>query len=628
MNRAIKVNNLSLRQILIASLISQVLVAVGLTGYFSWKNGRKTVEALALRLSREVTSHTQKHVENYLNSPTTFLKLNQVFANSQDLNIDDQQSLQDIFWQQTQINPDIHTIYFGSETGDFVEIEKKNSPKLLIRNQDTAPYWQIYHLDDSGKTIKLLGRKKYDPRERPWYQTAIKHNDLVWSPIYLFANPPVLGITPAISLKDSSSNKIKGVMAIDLTLEDISQFLNSLKISDSGRAFIIEKSGKMVATSTNNSLIRRSASGNERLHYSDSLDPLIRATAAYIETKLDHFKSIESTQQLIFKPSKGKYGGDEAITSQRHFVQVTSLDGYPGLDWLIVTVIPESDFMSYIRTNTYMTLLLSSLALISAIFLGAISNRLVVDSVTRISDMAKAISSGQVLAIEQQPKIKELAIVTESINSMALQLQASAYNIENLESRWEERVKETTKNLRQVNQELRHLANIDGLTQIYNRYYFDLALEQLWKETLRERGYISLIICDVDNFKLYNDSYGHLMGDECLRRVARAINNNVNRNRDIAARYGGEEFVIILPRTNANGAIQVANTIKTAVTELNISHRTSAVANHVTISCGIACLVPNLDLSPVSLISNADNALYQAKHQGKNRCVLFKESSS
>ena len=625
MNRAIRANNLSLRQILIASLISQVLVAVGLTGYFSWQNGRKTVEALALRLSREVTSHTQKHIANYLNSPTTFLKLNRVFADSQGLNIDDQQNLQDIFWQQTKINPDIDTIYFGSETGDFLEVEMKYPPKVSIRNKTTAPYWQTYRLDNEGKAGDLLERKKYDPRQRPWYKAATEHKDLIWSPIYLFADPPVLGITPAIPLKEAESDKIKGVMAIDLTLKDISKFLSSLKISDSGRAFIIEKSGQMVATSTNNSLIRRGVSGNERLHYSDSSDPLIKATAAYIETKLDRFQNIDSTQQLIFNLKKDKSNG---IVSKRNFVQVTSLDGYPGLDWLIVTVIPESDFMSYIRSNTYMTLLLSSLALISAVFLGAIANQLVVNSVTRISDMAKAISSGRVLAIEQQPKIKELAIMTESINSMALQLKASAYNIENLELRWEEQVEETTKNLRQANRELRHLANIDGLTQIYNRYYFDIALEQLWKETLRERGNISLIICDVDNFKPYNDTYGHLMGDECLKRVAQAISHSVNRNRDIAARYGGEEFVIILPRTNSSGAIQVADTIRAAVTELNIPHHSSTVANYVTISCGIACLVPNPDISSSSLISNADSALYQAKRQGKNRCVLYDDDSN
>lgn len=611
MYRAIKAKKLSLRQILIASLVSQVLVAVGLMGYFSWRNGRQTVEALALRLSREVTSHTQQHIDDYLSIPVTFLNINQVLVDSSHLDLDNLQDLQSTFWQQTQINPQINTLYFGSETGDFVEIEMKDPPKLLIRNADTAPYWEIYRLDQSGNKISLIETQKYDPRQRPWYIAAKEYNDLVWSPIYLFADPPVLGITPAIPLNDPDDDKIKGVMAIDLTLEEIGQFLNSLKIGDSGRVFIIEKSGKMIATSTNNSLVRRGAEGNERLHYLDSSNDLIKATGKFLENKSNNFQDTESLQQLIFK-----------FRDSRHFVQATSLDSYTGLDWLVITVIPESDFSSYMRNNTYTTLSLSTLALISAIFLGAIANRWIIQSVTRVSSVAKAISHEEIVTIDEQPKIIELEIVTESLNSMASQLRTSAQNIESLESRWEKRVEETTRNLKQVNRELSRLANMDSLTQIYNRYHFDLALQQLWLEVIRERGAMSLILCDVDNFKLYNDTYGHLSGDECLRQVAQTISDSINRNQDIAARYGGEEFAVILPRTNAQGAMTVAQKIKDAINDLNIPHRTSTVGDRVTISCGVAHSYPSPNLSATSLIENADRALYQAKQQGRNRCIL------
>lgn len=617
MNRATRASNtrLSFRQILIASLISQVCLVVGLTGYFSWKNGQKTVEALALRLSREVTLHTQQHVTDYLNISTTFLKINRIFADSKRLNIDNPQDLQDTFWQQAQINPHINTLYFGSETGDFIEIEMNDTPKVAMRNSFTSPYWELYLLGDQGEKTTFLGKQKYDPRQRPWYQAAIAKNKLVWSPIYLFADPPVLGITRAITLKDRKTLKRKGVMAIDLTLSEISDFLATLKISDSGRVFIVEKSGKMVATSTNKSLVKRHAWGNERLHYSDSSDPLVKATAEFLQLKFNHFQQINSPQQIIFK-----------FDHSRHFVQATSLDSHSDLDWVIVTVIPESDFIEYLRNHTYTTLLLSILALFLAIFLGAIANQWIIKSITYISDIAKAISSGQISTIEQQSKIKELAVLTESFNFMALKLQSSAQNIENLESRWEEKVEARTKNLEQVNQELSRLANIDSLTQIYNRYYFDLTLRKLWVEALRERAQISLILCDVDNFKLYNDTYGHLMGDQCLKKVAKALNEAINRDQDVATRYGGEEFAIILPRTNSEGAIQVVTRIMNAISNLNIFHGTSNVENYVTISFGIACLAPSPDFSPTKLIENADNALYQAKQQGKNCWVMAEDN--
>ena len=612
MTRAITAKNLSLRQILIASLISQVLVAVGLTGYFSWKNGRQTVEKLALRLSREVTAHTQEHVTDYLKIPTTFLNINRVFVELQQLDTNNTEELKDVFWQQAQIYPEINTIFYGSQTGNFVEIENTEPPKLMIRNQNTAPFWEMYGLDEAGNATVKLSTKKYDPRERPWYKAALEHQDLIWSPIYLFADPPVLGITPAIPLKDSESNQIKGVMAIDLTLEAISQFLNSLKISKSGRVFIIERSGKMVATSTKNSLVRRNAMVNERLHYSESLDPLVRTTASFLEEKLDSLKNIESDRQLIFQ-----------LDRQRYFVQITRLGEYPGLDWSIVTVIPESDFLSYIRRNTYTTLGLSTLALISAILLGAIANQLIIKSVNNIADVAKAISRGQVLTVEEQPKIRELVVISESIDAMALQLQNSAQNLETLESLWERRIEESTKNLLQDNQRLNRLANIDNLTQVFNRYHFDLALEELWQQTIQERGVISLIMCDVDSFKQYNDTYGHLMGDECLKQVAMAIARSANRDRDIAARYGGEEFVIILPRTHQEGAIEIAKRINNAVWELNINHHTSTVANRVTISCGVASIIPNPNLAAVNLIEKADRALYLAKEEGRNRSIFI-----
>ena len=469
----------------------------------------------------------------------------------------------------------------------------------------------MYRLDDQGNKTELIGQKKYDPRQRPWYKAAKKDQDLVWSPIYLFADPPILGITPAVPLKDSVTNKLQGVMAIDITLDEISKFLNSLKISDSGRAFIIEKSGNMVATSTNNSLVIQRTGENERLHYSASLDPLVKATAKKLAVELNNFQDIQETQQLIFK-----FRGD------RHFVQATILDGYPGLDWLMVTVIPESDFGTYIRQNTYTTMLLSTVALIAAIFLGAIANQLIVNSVTQISDVAKAIAKGQVVGMEKSPNIKELAAVKESINMIASKLQDSNQNIQNLESKWSQRVEEATKNLKQANKRLNHLANIDSLTQIHNRYHFDLALEQLWQKALKHQTAIALILCDVDNFKLYNDTYGHLMGDQCLTKVAQAIKQSVNREQDVVARYGGEEIAVILPQTDQVGAVAVARKISDGIHQLNLVHRASTVSEQVTLSCGIACIIPDQQDSPLYLLQKADKALYQAKHLGKNRYVM------
>ncbi|TAF07850.1 MAG: diguanylate cyclase [Nostocales cyanobacterium] len=169
-----------------------------------------------------------------------------------------------------------------------------------------------------------------------------------------------------------------------------------------------------------------------------------------------------------------------------------------------------------------------------------------------------------------------------------------------------------------ANQELKRLANIDGLTQIANRRCFDEVLFQEWKRLQREKLPLSLILCDIDFFKTYNDTCGHPAGDECLKQVAYIINQTVNRPADLVARYGGEEFVLILPNTDAEGAVRIAEKIQSQITNAAISHLSSKVSKYVTLSLGIATLIPHAQTSPEYLIAQADQALYQAKQAGRN----------
>jgi len=162
------------------------------------------------------------------------------------------------------------------------------------------------------------------------------------------------------------------------------------------------------------------------------------------------------------------------------------------------------------------------------------------------------------------------------------------------------------------------LALIDGLTQVANRRHLDNYLASEWRRLTREQQPLALILCDVDNFKLYNDTYGHQLGDDCLKQVARAIACSVNRPSDLVARYGGEEFAVILPNTPIEGAVCVAERIRAAIEALQILHERSPVRPHVTLSLGVAALVPAEALSLKQLIALADDALYEAKQAGKN----------
>lgn len=162
-------------------------------------------------------------------------------------------------------------------------------------------------------------------------------------------------------------------------------------------------------------------------------------------------------------------------------------------------------------------------------------------------------------------------------------------------------------------------ADIDGLTQIPNRRRFDEYLVQQWQVMVHEQEPLALILCDLDAFKIYNDTYGHLAGDTCLVQVATVLRHCLHHSSDLVARYGGEEFVAVLPRTTLAKAQVVAQRIQREVLGLRIPHQHSTVAPVVTVSIGVASTVPHAQVSAADLLQRADEQLYQAKHMGKNQ---------
>src|SRR3569832_1045940 len=174
--------------------------------------------------------------------------------------------------------------------------------------------------------------------------------------------------------------------------------------------------------------------------------------------------------------------------------------------------------------------------------------------------------------------------------------------------------------------ELQRLSSLDGLTGIANRRRFDEYLEQECLRASRGNKILSLILTDIDHFKTYNDNFGHHGCDEVLRRVAQAIEGGTHRPGDLVARYGGEEFAIILPDTDPDGAARVAEAIRLTVEGLNIPHCFSTAADHVTISMGVASIIPREGGLPATLIEAADEALYEAKHSGRNRYVSAQDA--
>jgi diguanylate cyclase (GGDEF)-like protein len=255
---------------------------------------------------------------------------------------------------------------------------------------------------------------------------------------------------------------------------------------------------------------------------------------------------------------------------------------------------------------------------IPIIFISALDN---------VLDKVKAFSVGGVDYITKPFQVEEVLVRVKNHLTMRIQHQQLIKQNEQLQQEIQARkeieaaLQKSQLELQKLNQELDRLAHLDGLTQTANRRQFDHYLKQEWDRLSREQNPLSLIMCDVDYFKSYNDTYGHQAGDDCLRAIAQAISQAISCSQGLVARYGGEEFGIVLPEIEPSEANLIAQKIQQEVGNLQLVHAGSQVNSYITLSLGITCLIPQHDSSSFLLIELADRALYQAKKQGRN-CII------
>lgn len=239
-----------------------------------------------------------------------------------------------------------------------------------------------------------------------------------------------------------------------------------------------------------------------------------------------------------------------------------------------------------------------------------------------VIDKVRAFTIGGVDYITKPFQLEEvLARVENQLTLRRLQRLLKAKN-EQLQREIEEHQR-VEMALQAANEKLKHLAITDELTQVVNRRFFYQYLQQQWAILAEAKQPLSLILCDVDHFKSFNDTYGHLAGDECLRQIAQAIRSTLKRGPDLVGRYGGEEFILLLPYTDATGAFEVATEVLAAIQALKIKHEYTSETGYVTVSLGVSTVIPDHTENPENLIKVADTALYAAKAQGRN-CVMLK----
>ncbi|MEO1134524.1 MAG: diguanylate cyclase, partial [Cyanobacteria bacterium J06639_1] len=630
--------SISLRFALIVPFAIPIVAIVVLTGWFSFRSGQEAVDEVAKQLSQRVTDSVESRVRAFADTPHVFLEINRAAVLTNNLDLNDFESLERYFWRQVQLVDPVSTFYYGDRDGNFVLTRVDEVAQTYVRDPSTAPLREIYRLDERGQRVELISSSRYDPRERPWYETAEAIGSATWSPVYLFAAAPVLGITPVVPIYEDGTDILQGVMAVDITLEQLSEFLAGLDISQSGRAYIVEPSGALIASSaTEQPFIETTSGKRDRLLASNSRDTLVNGTAQYLHQRFEDLATVERSQQW-----------QTDIAGDTHYLQVAPLSDGRGINWLLVVAIPQADLMQSVYAQARTTVLLCVVAIAAVIATGAIAARWISRPILRLSRATESISQAVTTAGRNREWIGDVPVagvrevrgLAHAFNLMVGKLRESFSDLDRARDALEQRVEARTtdlhqtmlrerallKQLERANKQLQHAANIDSLTQIANRRQLDDYLNRIWTNLTNQSGAIALVLCDIDFFKAYNDTYGHQAGDTCLRRVAEILEQAVKRPADLVARYGGEEFAIVLPETPLAGAVQVAERIRAQLKSAAIPNVGSQVSQFVTISCGIARLVPSAENSSLKLLDQADRALYQAKSEGRDRAVCAPEA--
>jgi signal transduction histidine kinase len=415
---------LSLRVFLIVPFLLEVFLAVGLTGWFSLRNGEKAVNELAKQLQGEVSDRIQQHLDNYLEKPVEINAFNAESLRLNVLSVDDPQGLARRFWQQIKVYGAVQYIYFGNEQGGYIGAGREQDGLTLEMTANFQPgSFQIWKTNRQGQRTEFLkSEPDYDTRQRAWYQDAIQRGQPDWHEVYLFVDGK-LGLSATHPIFDDAGRPL-GVLGVDYMLNGISEFLRSVPGSSHGTTFIMERpSGLLIGSSTpEQPLIEAQTPEDEaqRLGARQSSQPSIQQTAIELAQQVGNLSTLDEPLRFTY-----------FLAGERQFVQVVPISVGDNLDWLIVVVMPESDFMAQINANTRNTILLCGIALAIAAVLGILTARAIVAPINQLNLAAQRLAEGDFSpTVPSHYSTHEIRTLATSFNQMAKQLRIAFLNLE------------------------------------------------------------------------------------------------------------------------------------------------------------------------------------------------------
>ncbi len=373
---------LSLRRTVPLAIAVPLFVAVGATGLLAFLNGRRTVNNLTQTLTHKVVVHVEESLHDHLETAHTINQINANALRQQALAPAANSPLEQQLWSQIETFPRLSYVYAANARGAFVGSgrNRDGSANLGVA-QPSDRQFQTYSTDPLGQRQALVSTTTdYDPRQRPWYTAALAAQQPSWGPIYLWSAPyPNLALPAVQTVPDAAG--APAVVATDISLNSLSNFLRSLQVGKTGQIFVVERSGLLVATSTTEEPFTNDF---ERVPADESGDPLTQATAEAVLRRYGNFAAVTADERFHFR-----------WRGRRQVVQVYPFADERGLDWLLVAAIPESDLMGPVNMQARVTLALGCLAIAIAIGLGLLAARRALQPLLRLNNAATALKAQQ-----------------------------------------------------------------------------------------------------------------------------------------------------------------------------------------------------------------------------------------
>jgi diguanylate cyclase (GGDEF)-like protein len=550
------------------ALVAGVALTIGALSYVA---GSHAVDTLSEKLLLETVDRIGQAIDRHVVGSAAALEAAFPDGLTAPPSIEtDTASLRSRFWIATSLHIDPNNyVYYGNRQGQFFGLWRHSleEGQLRLKFKPEAPRTLQEFTGLDGKLSAAVSETSvYDPRVRPWYKAGQAAQSQTWTSIYIDYRTTDLVATRARRVLDAEG-ALAGVVATDMSLRALNDFVRRLRLTDHGLAFIVERDGNLIASSRSPNVSRPAGGQATRINAADSSDPVERAVYGEVRRTLEASPS---------KTGSFSFSGPGGQTDQVAFAQITDS---AGLEWIVVVAVPRSDFMGGITTNVLRTALIGAAASIVAMLLGLSVLRWIGDDLGRLARAARAIGDGDLevpVAINRRDELGELA---------------------------------------ECFRQMQHKLRTDVLTGLINR---DAIVQRIDERIRRYRlgsdtRMFAVLFIDVDNFKLVNDTQGHEAGDKVLVEIGRRL-QAATRSGDLVARYAGDEFVVLLGAVeSADAARQVRATIEQLLRD-PLHDLKTAGARRVVVSGSVGlALFEGHDFTAEDVIRRADADMYDRK---------------